>query len=107
MVVVHPFMTHRFYCGQDCTQERAWALGRRTFPLLVLARKTFPEMLLCSTPGGIRGKGKSSKRLGGKEPEINLRGHLVSPWCIVSRLGGRTGRDEYGTCVGKGQTKSS
>ena len=21
LVVVHPFMTHRFYCGQDCTQE--------------------------------------------------------------------------------------
>ena len=26
----------------------------------------------------------------------------ASPPC----LGGRTGRDEYGTCIGKGQTKS-
>ena len=52
-----------------------------------------PEKLLCSTLGGIRGKGKSSKGLGGKELEINLRCHQVYPWCISTRLGCRTGRD--------------
>ena len=29
-----------------------------------------------------------------------------TPGTSPPRLGGRTGRDEYGACVGKGQTKS-
>jgi hypothetical protein len=40
------------------------------------------ENISSSTPGGIRGKGKLSKGLGGKEPEINLRCHQIYLWCI-------------------------
>ena len=42
-VAVHPFMTHCFYCGQDCTQDCAWAQERQMLPLGVLAWETFWE----------------------------------------------------------------
>ena len=75
-------------------------------PLVVLAWKTF-QNLLCSTPDGIREKGKSNKGLGGME--LNQSG-MPSGLPLVHlhpHLGGRTGRDEYGACVSKGQTKSN
>ena len=48
------------------------------------------------TPGGIRGE----------ELDISQECHQVYPCCIPTHLGGRMGRDEYVTCVGKGQNKS-
>ena len=55
------------------------------------------ENISSSTPGGIRGKGKLSKGLGGKEPEINLRCHQIYLWCISTYFGSRTGKDTSGT----------
>ena len=46
LIVVCPFITHRFYCGQDCTQECAQALVRRMLPLAVPAWETFQETTL-------------------------------------------------------------
>ena len=43
LIVVHPFMTHNFYCSQDCTWECAQAHIRCMLPLGVLACKTFWE----------------------------------------------------------------
>ena len=63
-MVVHPFMTHRFYCGQHCTQECAWAHLRRRLPLVVLAWETFREV----------------KCLGGKKLEISLGCYQAYPW---------------------------
>ena len=45
-VVVHPWVTHRFYCSQDCTQECAQAEGRWMLLLVVLAWETFQKTTL-------------------------------------------------------------
>ena len=39
--VVHPFMTHHFYCSQEYARECAQAHGRWMLPLGVLAGETF------------------------------------------------------------------
>ena len=57
-----------------------------------------PEGYSDCTPGGIRGNGE--------ELEVSEGCHQVYPRCIPTPLGGRTGRDEYSTCIGKGQIKS-
>ena len=54
------------------------------------------------TPGGIRGK------QGFNGEELDVRDAIRStPGASRPRLGGRTGRDEYITCIGEGQTKSN
>ena len=54
------------------------------------------------TPGGIRGK------QGFNDEQLDVRDAIRStPGASGSHLGGRTGRDEYVTCMGKGQTKSN
>ena len=64
-----------------------------------------PGKLLCYTLGGIREKGKSNKGLGGME--LNVWDAIRStPGASPPHLGGRARRDEYGTCIAKGQTKS-
>ena len=45
LVVVHPFMTHHSYRGQDCTQERARSHVRDASPI-VLAWETFQKATL-------------------------------------------------------------
>ena len=49
--------------------------------------------------------GKSNKGHGGMELEINSDPIRSTPGTSPPLLGGRTGRDQYGACVGKGQTK--
>ena len=72
MIVVHPFMTHHFYCSQDCTQECAQTHMIWMLPLLVLAWETFWKAPLLhlewhQRKGKIKEKGKSKKGLGGLE----------------------------------------
>ena len=62
--------------------------------------------LLCSTPGGIRGKGQikdGSWWYGTKSIWDAIRS---TPSLSPPRLGGRTRRDKFGAYVSKGQTKS-
>ena len=61
-----------------------------------------PEGYSDCTPGGIRGK------QGFNGEELDVREAIRStPGASPPHLGGRTGRDEYVTCIGKGQTKSN
>ena len=48
LVIAHLFMSHCFYCYQDCTQECTWAHVRWMFPLVVLAWETFWETTLAN-----------------------------------------------------------
>ena len=57
-----------------------------------------PEGYFDCTPGGIRGK----QDFKGEELDAIRSTPGASPF----HLGGRTGRDEYDACIGKGQTKS-
>ena len=60
-----------------------------------------PEGYSDCTPGGIRGK------QGFNYEQLDVRDAIRStPGASGSHLGGRTGRDEYGICIGKGQTES-
>ena len=43
LIVVRPFVTHRFYCSQDCIQECEWAHGTLMLPIAVLAWATFRD----------------------------------------------------------------
>ena len=66
LIVVHPFMTHHFYCSQDCTQECAQTHMIWMLPLLVLAWETFWKAPLLhlewhQRKGKIKEKGKSKK----------------------------------------------
>ena len=54
------------------------------------------------TLGGIGGK----QGFNGEELDISLGYYQVSGGASPPHLRGRTGRDEYGTCVSKGQTES-
>ena len=66
--VVHPFMTHCFYCGQHCTQECAWAHVRQRLPLVLVAWEHSGNY-----------SGKSNKCLGGKKLEISLGCYQAYP----------------------------
>ena len=52
------------------------------------------------TPGDIRGK----QGFNGEKLDISPGCHQVYPGAFQPHLSGRTGRDEYGACVSKGQT---
>ena len=84
MVVVGPFMTHHFYCGQDCTQECAWAHVIWMLPLVVLVWETFWETTLANQTKVLAVRNEKSiwgairSTLGASPP----------------RPSGRTGRDE-------------
>ena len=82
LVIVRLFMTHCFYCGQDCTQECAQAHVRWMLPLGVLAWETFQESYSAPPQVASEEKGTSNKGLGGKELEINLGCHQVYPWYV-------------------------
>ena len=63
--------------------------------------------------GGIPEGYSDSPRVTSEEARLRVKSWTSSRDAIKStpgtsppRLGGRTGRDEYGPCVGKGQTKS-
>ena len=61
-----------------------------------------PEGYSDCTLGGIRGK----QDFNSEELESVRDAIRSTPGASPTRLGGRTRRDEYGTCVSKGQTKS-
>ena len=65
-------MTQHFYCGQDCTQECAWAHVRWLLPLVVLAWETFWASYSAPPQVASEEKGKSNKCLGVKKLKINL-----------------------------------
>ena len=60
-----------------------------------------PEGYSDRTPGGVRGK----QGFNGEELDVSLGCHQVYPGASPPRLGGRTGRDKCGACLGKGQTE--
>ena len=96
LVVVLPLMTHRFYCGQDCTQECAQGCERWRLPLGVLAWETFWENYSGPTQVASEKRANlSNKGRGGKELEINLGCRSGStPGAFPPHLGGKTGRDK-------------
>ena len=61
-----------------------------------------PEGYSVCTLGGIRGK----QGFNGEELDVSQGCHQVYPSASSPHFVGRTRRDEYVTCVGKGQTKS-
>ena len=61
-----------------------------------------PEGYSVCTLGGIRGK----QSFNGEELDVSQGCHRVYPGASSPHFVGRTRRDEYVTCVGKGQTKS-
>ena len=66
-----------------------------------LSQGGIPEGYSDRTPGGVRGK----QGFNGEELDVSRGCHQVYPGASPPRLGGRTGRDKCGACVGKGQTK--
>ena len=58
-----PFMTHHFYCGQDCTQTCAQAEGWWMLPLVVLAWETFQKTTLIHSGWHQRRRGNQTKVL--------------------------------------------
>ena len=62
--------------------------------------------LLWSTPGGIRGKGQIKKRSSWYATKSIWDAIRSTSAVSPPHLDGRTRRDKFGACVGKGQTKS-
>ena len=93
MVVVHPFMTHHFYCGQDCTQECVQAHERQMLPLVVLAWEAFQKDTLLH-PEWHQRKGQIKQRSwwhGTKSIRDAIRS---TPGASPPGLGGGNRRDE-------------
>ena len=87
------------YCGQEYTQGHAQALRRRMFPPAALAWEAFRKVTLIALWVASQVMVKSC---------TSVRDAIRStPGASPPHLGGRTRRDEYVACVGKGQTKSN
>ena len=71
------------------------------FPTVVLAWEALQKVTLIH-PGGPQ----RQARLKVKSWTLSRDAIKSTPGTSPPHLGGRTGRDEYGACVGKGQTKS-
>ena len=71
------------------------------FPPVVLACETFRKVALIHTGGHQR-----QARLRVKSWMSSRDAFKSTPGTSPAHLGGRTGRDEEGACVDKGQTKS-
>ena len=84
LVVVCLFMTHHFYCSQDCIQECTWAHIRWMLPLVVLAWETFWETTLAN----------QTKVLVVRNQKSIWDAIRSTPGASPPHLGGRTGRDE-------------
>ena len=81
LVVFHPFMTHHFYCSQDCTEECAQAEGRWMLPLVILAWETLQKTTLIHSGWHQRRRRNQTKVLVVRN-KVNLGCHEVYPWCI-------------------------
>ena len=82
LVVVRPFMTHHFYCGQECNPGMCTDTCKMDASPSGPSFGNTPGKLLCYPLGGVREKDKSNKGLSGTELKINLGCHQVPPWCI-------------------------
>ena len=74
LIVVCPFITHCFYCGQDCTQECAQARKMDASPSSP-SLGNIPGNYSVTPQVASEEKDKSNKGCGGVELEINLGCH--------------------------------
>ena len=73
------------------------------FPPVVLAWEAFQKVILIAP----RVASEATKVLMVKNWTSVWDAIRYTPSASPPHLGGRTGRDEYGACIGKGQTKSN
>ena len=106
LIVVHPFITHCFCCGQDCTQACSQARLRWMLPLVVLAWETSQKITLFHPGWHQRKREDQTKFLVIRNWKSIWDAIRYTPGVSPSCLGGRTGRDKQDACVCKGQTKS-
>ena len=85
LVAVYPFMTHHFYCGQNCTQECSQAHVVWVLPLVVLAWEAFQRAALFH-PRRHQAKGANQTKVLVVWNQVSLGFQQVYPWCISTRL---------------------
>ena len=93
---------YQSYCGQEYTQGCAQAHRWRMFPPAVLAWEAFWEVTLTAP----QVTSEASKVLMVRNWTSVWGAIRYTPGASPPHLSGMTGRDEYSTCVSKGQIKS-